>query len=214
MSICNLRKPLVMTWKWRFETISRSVVSDFLPPPGLKPARLLCPADSPGKNAGVGCHSIQLYRIVRKWKSCFREVYNKLWKILKEMGIPDCLTCLLKNPYEGQEATIRTRPGTTDWFQIRTGVHQGCILSPCLFNIYTEYIMWNTRLDEAQAGIRIARRNISNLRYPDDTTFMAENEEEPKSLWMKVKEESEKAGLKLSIQKLRSWHPDLSLHGK
>ena len=155
MSIYNLRIPLVMTWKWRFETVSRSVMSDSLPPHGLKPARLLCPWDSPGKNAGVGCHSIQLYKIVRKWKSCFREVHNKLWKILKEMGIPDHLTCLLKNPDEGQEATIRTKHGTTDWFQIRKEVHQGCILSPCLFNKYTEYIMWNTRLDEAQAGIKI-----------------------------------------------------------
>ena len=108
MSIYNLRKPLVMTWKWRFETVSRSVMSNSLPPHGLKPARLLCPWDSPGKNAGVGCHSIQLYKIVRKWKSCFREVHNKLWKILKEMGIPDHLACLLKNSDEGQEATIRT----------------------------------------------------------------------------------------------------------
>ena len=201
-----------MTWNWRFETVSHSVVSDSLPPHVLKPARLICPWDSPGKNAEVGCHSIQLYKIVRKWKSCFREVHNKLWKILKEMGIPDHLTCLLKNPYEGQEATVRTRHGTTDWVQIRKGVRQGCILSPCLFNLYAEYIMWNTSLDEAQAGIKSARRNINNLRYADDTTLTAENKEELKSLL--VKEESEKAGLKLSIQKLRSWHLVPSLHGK
>ena len=184
MSICNLRKPLVMTWKWRFETVSRSVVSDFLPPPGLKPARLLCPADSPGKNAGVGCHSIQLYKIVRKWKSCFREVYNKLWKILKEMGIPDHLICLLRNLHAGQEATVRTGYGTTDWFQIGKGVCQGCVLSPCLFNFYAEYIMRNAGLEETQVGIKTDRRNINNLRYADNTTLMEENEEELRSLLM------------------------------
>ena len=117
------------------------------------------------------------------------------------MGIPDHLTCLLRNRYAGQEATVRTGHGTTDWFQIGTGVHQGCILSPCLFNSYAEYIVRNTGLDEAQAGIKIAGRNINNLRYADDTTLMAENKEELKSLLMKVKEESEKAGLKLKIQK-------------
>ena len=103
--------------------------------------------------------------------------HNKLWKILKELGIPDHLTCLLRNLYAGQEATVRTGHGTTDWFQIRKGVHQGCILSPCLFNLYAEYVMQNAKLDEAQARIKITGRNISNLRYTDDTTLMAENEE-------------------------------------
>ena len=121
------------------------------------------------------------------------------WKILQEMGIPDHLTCLLRNLYAGQEATVRTEHGTTDWFQIGKGVRQGCILSPCLFNLYAEYIMQNAVLDGAQAGIKIAGRNINNLRYADDTTLMAESEEELKSLLMKVKEESEKADLKLNI---------------
>ena len=125
--------------------------------------------------------------------------HNKLWKILKEMGIPDHLTCRLRNLYAGQEATVRTGYRTIDWLQIGTGVRQGCILSPCLFNLYAEYIMRNTGLDEAQAGIKIAGRNINNLRYTDDTTLMEESEEELKSLLMKVKEESEKAGLKLNI---------------
>ena len=128
---------------------------------------------------------------------------TRLWKILQKMGIPDHLTCLLRNPYAGQEATTRTRYGTTDWFQIGKGVHQGCILSPFLFNFYAEYIMRNARLDEAQAGIKIARRNINNLRYADDTTLMTESEEELKSLLMKVKEENEKVGLKLNIQKTK-----------
>ena len=128
--------------------------------------------------------------------------HNKLWKILKEMGIPDHLTCLLRNRYAGQEATIRTGHGTTDWFQIGKGIRQCCILSPCLFNLYAEYIMRNTGLEEAQAGIKIARRNIINLRYADDTTLMAESKEELKSLWVKVKE-SEKVGLKLNIQKTK-----------
>ena len=127
--------------------------------------------------------------------------HNKLWKILREMGIPDHLTCLLKNLYAGQEATVRTGLGTTDWFQIRKGVHQGCLSSPCLFNFCAEYVMQNIRLDEAQAGIKIARRNINNFRYADDITLMAESEEELKSFLMKVKEESEKAGLKLNIKK-------------
>ena len=122
---------------------------------------------------------------------------NKLWKILKEMGIPDHLTCLLRNLYAGQEATVRNGHGTTDWFQIGKGVCQGCILSLCLFNLYADYIMRNARLEEAQAGIKTAGRNINNLRYADDTTLMAESEEELKSLLMKVKEESEKVGLKL-----------------
>ena len=119
------------------------------------------------------------------------------------MGIPDHLTCLLRNLYAHQEATVRTGHGTTDGFQIRKGVRQGCILSPCLFNFYAEYIMRNARLDEAQAGIKIAGRKINNLRYADDTTLMAESEEELKSLLRKVKEESEKVGLKLNIQKTR-----------
>ena len=119
------------------------------------------------------------------------------------MGIPDHLTCLLRNLYAGQEATVRTGHGTTDWFQTGKGVSQGCILSPGLFNLYAEYIMRNTGLEEAQAGIKIARRNINKLRYADDTTLMAENEEELKSLLMKVKEESEKVCLKLNIQKMK-----------
>ena len=117
--------------------------------------------------------------------------HDKLWKILKEIGIPDHLTCFLRNLYACQEATLRTGHGTTEWFQIGKGVCQGCILSPCLFNFYSEYIIRNTGLDETQAGIKVARRNINNLRYADDTTLMAESEEEPKSLLMKVKEESE-----------------------
>ena len=119
------------------------------------------------------------------------------------MGIPDHLTCLLRNLYAGQEATVNTGHGTTNWFQIGKGICQGCTLSPCLFNLYAEYIMRNAGLEEAQAGIKIARRNINNLRYGDDTTFMAESEEELKSLLMKVKEESEKVGLKLNIQKMK-----------
>ena len=124
-------------------------------------------------------------------------------KILKEMGIPDHLTCLLRNLYAGQEATVRTGRGKTDWFQIGKGVPQGCILPPYLFNLYAEYIMQNAGLDEVQAGIKNARRNINNLRYADDTTLMAESEEELKSLLMKVKEETEKVGLKLNIQKTK-----------
>ena len=119
------------------------------------------------------------------------------------MGIPDHLTCLLRNLYAGQEATVRTGPGTTDWFQIGKGVHQGCILSPCLFNFYAEYIMRYAGLDEAQAGIKITGRNMNNLRYTDDTTLMAESEEELKRFKMKVKVESEKLGLKLNIQKTK-----------
>ena len=126
--------------------------------------------------------------------------HDKLWKTLKEMGISDHLTCLLRNLYAGQEATVRTGHGTTDWFQIGKGVSQGCILSLCLFNLYAEYIMRNAGLEEAQAGIKIARRNINNLRYADDTTLMAESEEELKRLLMKMKEESEKVGLKINIQ--------------
>ena len=129
--------------------------------------------------------------------------HNKLWKILKEMGIPDHLTCLLKNLYAGQEATVRTGHGTTDWFQIGKGVLQGCILSPCLFNLYAEYIVRNAGLEKAQAGIKMAGRNINNLRYADNTILMAENEEELKSFLMKGKEESDKVGLKLNIQKTK-----------
>ena len=130
------------------------------------------------------------------------------------MGIPDHLTCLLRNLYAGQEATVRNGHRTTDLSQIGKGVCQGCILSPCLFNFYAEYIMRNAGLEEEQAGIQIAGRNINNLRYADDTTLMEESEEELKSLLMKVKEESEKVGLKLNIKKQRSWHLVPSLHGK
>ena len=141
--------------------------------------------------------------------------HNKLWKALKEMGIPDHLTCLLRNLYASQEAAVRTGHGTTDWFQIGKGVPQGCILSPCLFNLYSENIMRNGVLEEAQAEIKIAGRNINNLRYADDPTLMAESKE-LKSLLMKGKEESEKAGLKLNIQKTKimasgpitSWQTD------
>ena len=129
--------------------------------------------------------------------------HNKLWEILKEMGITDHLTCLMKNLYAGQEATVRTRYGTIDWFQIGKIECQGCILSPCLFNLYAEYVMRNTGLNEAQAGTKIAGRNINNLRYTDDTTLMAESEEDLKSLLMKMKKESVKAGLKLNIQKTK-----------
>ena len=137
--------------------------------------------------------------------------YNNLWKILQEMEIPDHLTCLLRNLYAGQEATVRTRHGTMNWFQIGKGVHQGCILSPCLFNLYAENIMRNPRLDESQAESKTARRNINNFRYADDTTLIAESEEELKSLLMRVKDQSEKAGLKLSFQKKK---PVPSHHGK
>ena len=130
--------------------------------------------------------------------------HSKPWKIQKEMGISDHLTCLFRNLYAGQEARVRTGHGTTDWFQIGKGVRQGCILSPCLFDLYAEYIMRNTGQEEARAGIKIARRNINHLRYEDDTTLMAESEQELKSLLMKVKEESEKSWLKkLNIQKTK-----------
>ena len=129
--------------------------------------------------------------------------HNKLWKIVKEMGIPDHMTRLLRNLYASQEATVRTGHGTTDWIQIGKGLHQGCVLSPCLFNLYAEYIMRNAGLDEAQAGIKIAGRNSNNHRYADDSTLMAESEKKLKSLLMKVKEESEKVGLKLNIQKTK-----------
>ena len=138
--------------------------------------------------------------------------HNKLWKVLEEMGIPDHLTCFLRNLYAGQEAAVRIGCGTTDWFQIGKGVRQGCISSPCLFNLYAGYIMRNAGLEEAQAKIKIARRNINNLRYADDTTLMAESEE-LKSLLMKVKE-SEKVGLNETFRRLRSWHLVPPLHGK
>ena len=143
-------------------------------------------------------HMVVLFLVYAKAFDCVDR--NKLRKILKEMGILDHLTCLLRNLYAGQEATVRTLHGTTDWFQIGKGVRQGCILSPCL---HAEYLMRNAGLDEAQGGIKTAGRNINNLRYADDTALMAESEEELKSLLMKVKEESEKVGLKLSIQKTK-----------
>ena len=136
-----------------------------------------------------------------------------MWKILKEMEIPDHLTCLLRNLYAGQEATVRTGHGTTDWFQIGKGVCQGCILSPCLFNLYAEYIMRKVGLDEAQAGIKVARRNINNLRCADDTTLMTESEE-LKSLLRKVKERVKKLAESSTFSKVGSWHLVPSLHGK
>ena len=145
-------------------------------------------------------------------KSCV--ITTKCGQILKEMGISDHLTCLLRNLYAGQEAAVRTGHATTDWFKIGKGARQGCKLSPCLLNFYAEYITRNAGLEEAQAGIKIAWRSINNLRYADETTLMAESEEELKSLLMKVKEESEKVGLKLNIQKQRSWHLVPSLHRK
>ena len=129
--------------------------------------------------------------------------HNKLWKALKEMEIPDHLTCLLRNLCAGQEATVRTLYGATDWFKIEKGVQQGCLLSICLFNLYTEHIMKNARLDELQAGIKIAGRGIINLRYVDDTTLKAKSEEQLKNLLMRVKEESKKTGLKLNIKKTK-----------
>ena len=167
------------------------------------------------KDIGTRDQVVNIHRIFEKAREfqkniCFidyaKDFYSvdhrKLWKILNEMRLPGHLTCLLRNLFAGQEATVRTGHGTTDWFQIGKGVHQDCILSPCLFNLYAEYITRNARLDETQAGIKIGRRNINNLRYADDTTLMAENEE-LKSLLMKVKEESEKVGLKLNIQKTK-----------
>ena len=163
------------------------------------------------KGIGTRFHTANVCWIIQKAKEFQKSIYfcfidcakafafvdhNKLWKILKGMGIPDHLTCLLRNLYADQEATVRTGLGSTVCFQIRKGICQDCILSPSLFNLYAEYIMRNARLDEAQAGIKIARRNINNLRYADDTTLMAESIE---SLLMNVKEESEKVGLKLNI---------------
>jgi len=170
------------------------------------------------KGRGTRDQIAKIFGIIKKARECQQNIYfcfidhakafdcvdhNKLWKILQEMEIPNHLTCLLRNLYAGQEATVRTGYGTTDWFQIGKGVHQGYILSPCLFNLYAEYIMRYTGLDEPQAGIKIARRNINNLRYADNTTLMAESKEELISLLMKVKEESRKVGLKLNIQKTK-----------
>ena len=138
---------------------------------------------------------------------CFINYTKAFDHAQQEMGVPDYLTCLLRNLYVGQEATVRTGHGTTDWFQIAKGVCQGCILLPCLFNLYAEYIMRNAGLEEAQAGIKIPGGNINNLRYADDTTLMAESEEELKSLLMKVKEKSEKVGLKVNIQKTKIMAP-------
>ena len=152
-----------------------------------------------------------LYWLCQSLCLCGSQQTGKFFKIWEYQTT---LTCLLRNLCAGQEATVKTRHGTMDWFRIGRGACQGCILSPCLFNLYAEHTMQNARLDEAQAGIKIARRNINNLRYADDTTLMAESEEELKSLLMKVKEESEKAGLKLNIQKTRSWHLVSSLRGK
>ena len=144
--------------------------------------------------------------------------HKKLWKVIKEMGLPDYLTCLLRNLYEGQEARVRPLQGATYWFQIGKGIQQDCILSPCLLNLYAEYNMQNARLDESQGGINISGRNINNLRYGDDTTLMAVSEEELKSLLINVKKENEKAGLYQCCfnikKKLRSWHPVPSLQGK
>ena len=159
------------------------------------------------KGRGTRDQIANIHRVIEKAREfqkniCLSLCGSQLWKVLKEMGIPDHLTCLLRNLYAGQAAAVRTVHGTTDWFQIGKGVRQGCILSPCLFNLHAEYIIRNAGLDEAQAGIKIARRDI-NVRYAEDTTLMAECEEELKSLLMKVKVESEKVGLKLNIQKMK-----------
>ena len=169
------------------------------------------------KGRGTRDQIANIQRIIRKAREFQKNIYfcfidnaksfdcvdhNKLWEILKEMGIPDHLTCLLRNLYAGQEVTVRTGYKTTDWFQIRKRVHQGCILSPCLFNLYAEYIMQTTGLDEVQTGIKIPGRNINNLRYADDTTLMAQSED-LKSLLRKVKEESENVALKHNIQKTK-----------
>ena len=160
------------------------------------------------------CWIIEKARELKKIYFCFIDYvksfdcvdHNTLWKILEETEIPDHLTCLLRNLYAGQESTVRTQHGTKDWFQIWKGVRQGYTSSPCLFNLYADYIMRNAGLDESQAGIKIARRNINSLRYADDTTLKAESKEELKSLEMRVKEGSEKAGLNSTLKELRSWH--------
>ena len=153
------------------------------------------------KSRGTRDQIANIHWISKKAREFQKNIY--LWKIFQKMGIPDHLTCFLRNLYAGQEATVRTGHGTMDWFQIRKGVCQGCILSPCLFNLYAGYIMQDAGLDEVQARIKIAGRNINNLRYADVTTYMAENKEEIKSFLMKVTEESEKVGLKLNIQKTK-----------
>ena len=172
----------------------------------------------PNKLTTVFLVIVNIHWIIKKAREFHKNIYfcfidyakasdcvdhNKLWKILQEMGIPDHLTCLLRNLYAGQEATVKTGHGTTDWFQMRKGVRQGCILLPCLFNLDAEYIMRNAGLDEAQAGIKIAGRNINNLRYAYDTTLMVESEGELKSIFIKVKKEREKVGLKFNIQKTK-----------
>ena len=170
------------------------------------------------KGRGTRDQIANIHRIMEKAREFQKNIYfcfvdyakaldyvdhNKLWKILKEMEIPDHLICLLRNLYAGQEATVRTGHGTTDWFQIGKGVRQSCILLPCLFNLYAEYIMRNSGLEEVQAGIKIAGRNINNLRYADDTTLMVESEEDLKKLLLKVKVKSEEVRLKLNIQKTK-----------
>ena len=169
----------------------------------------------PWKGRGTRDQIASIYWITEKAKEFQKNIYlcfidytkafdcvdhNKLWKALKEMGTPDCLNCLLRNLYVGQEATVRTLYGTTDWLKMEKSVQQGCLLSLCLFNLYTEHIMGNAGLDELRAEIKIGGRNINNLRYTDDTTLMAESDEELRNLWMTVKEESERAGLKLNIK--------------
>ena len=168
-----------------------------------KEPEIKLPASAGSSKKQESSRKITTSALVTKAKAFDCVDHNKLWKILKKMGIPDHFTCLLRSLYADQEATVITVHGTTDWFQIGKGICEGYILSSCLFYFYAEYIMRNAGLNEAQAGIMIARRNISNLRYADDTTFMAESEEELKSLLMKVKEESGRAGLKLRIQKTK-----------
>ena len=168
-------------------------------------------AEEPEINLATSAGSLKKQEFQKNIYFCFLDYakgfdcvdHNKLWKILKEMGIPDLLTYLFRNLYAGQEATVRTGHGTTYWFQIGKGVNQGCISSPCSFNLYAEYIMSNAGLHEAQAGIKIARRNINDLRYADNTTLMTESEEDLRSLLIKVKEETGKVGLKLNIEKTK-----------
>ena len=170
------------------------------------------------KGRGTRDQTANIHRIIEKAREFWKNIYfsfmdyakafgyvdhNKLWKILKERGIPDYLTCLLRNLYSRQEATVRSRHGTMDWFKTEKGVYQGCTLSPCLFNLCAEYIMQNARLEASKAGIKIAERNFNNLRYANDATLMVESEEKLKSLWMRIKDESEKNGLKLNIQKTK-----------
>ena len=173
----------------------------------------------------VPCESVPTWKKKLKLSFSINWISNSNRNILKERGISDHLTCLLRSLYVGQEVTVRTLYGTTDWFKNGKRLQQGCILSLCLSNLYAKYIVQNARLDESQAGIKTSRRTINNLRYADDTTLMAESKEELKSILMKVKKESQKVGLKLNIQKtnkktpstfkkLRSWHPVPSVHGK